>query len=1150
MPSFTCLNCHRGSQHVCGCGCRKDSFYCGKACQNEDWIKRHKYESFLFKARDPVELGSDDTEREKEKRMKIEKARTESELLREQYQEANRLLRKAREEKPRTKREMSMTHTERKRYEFALTVALKEMASENQDDKTREEEFIRGMEELVDDMNVVPLSNGQPREIVLGPMERLEIGHMLMRRRILYLKLALLVVTKSEAVSKETIAFRQMMDDKERRFSFNLFVRESDNITYDEVIANRHREMEKDMIESWIENAYLDSMLGAKEETIKFIDLYRNDPGAKEGYESVIDEEQREKEWYYVKTRMTVAKDCTLQFALATSKNSLSKGLITEEVYLNSTRHYQELSDRIDQVLEEDKDGIVEDMMRMLRRHYGKEWKEVEVFLSGSSPEEGEKDSPLGIITMLKNPSLKKTGWILLTMFALYFFSSAIGYFFGIIGLSFSGASDLDDVTKKGQDLAVGVSKLGKPLTDLKGKIKVINHDITEIGNHLGKVNVTEFHTHVYHGINATTDTLALDTITFTLDRVFKSVQTLFEKKLNSELGKAGREKAGLESLKTLNSYLLSYQRTPVEDYVTRSSILDDISSKLRADSELSTMIGSSQSNDILLSILAQIKSLVSGLNKTTDKLTEELESVTRLSKELNESMTMFDKKYRDKVRSPVIVPLIFGSCNYGYNTQERIIDIYTNGSTVQKFWYSIGDPFVGARNTLIASESYLLQAVDRIPSGIGPEWIVHIVKSVFSVNFLHAQMLLYSVLTDGGLTFGALAIPFVIRKIADRVGLREKKEVVMNKASALMKKILLSCCCCCGTAKEDTIIFDATTSNSINDARKKLINLRAEGKDSFYDFYDLTVEHNLSGHALHALWHNVARLDGWSSREIRLSQLNYYLQNLYYHGVVNWSFLFTGITFYYKMSIVYEVWAYYALKLWTQIVYPLSFIPGVNMLIGFISGFYSFWLITLYLRMTVDVGIDVMKDFIKKPDKAESADKDSDSNITETDTKWIIHHELSILEKIKERIPKDTQKYRDLVYWLKDFGYSALSYYNVIAFLLYWILLTYTMMSKVSDFLEVGEIFSKLKSIFFGGAEITENMKLGLAIKEDYERNITAFQNLATATNETINVVKEYTKKTSFNSGEIVINDFYANLYTSNKILGEVVTKITKTKS
>lgn len=1117
MPSFTCLNCHKESLNVCGC-CR-NSFYCGKECQKDDWTKRHKYESFLFKARDPLEKKKDekDSDREREKRVKVEKVRTEGDLLREQYQEINQLVKKTRSERPKTKREMSMTHVERQRYLFAVSVGLKDFF--DIDLGKEETDFVRDMESMVEEMNLVPLTNGDQREVVLGPVERVEIGHMLMRKRIYYLKLDLLLMTKSVQLSKEIIAYKQMMDEKERKFSFQLFVRESDGVTYDEVMAKAHGHMDKEIIDSWIENAYIQSMSNAKEETIQFIDHYKNIPNAREKHGVNITREEHEAQLEYVKNRITVAKNCSLQFALSTTENSFKRGILTEEEYQITSRHYQELSDRLDKLVEEEKDQIIEDMERMLRRHYGEEWPSVEKFLFGEYVEKDINERGLSIITGLQNPSWKKTKFVFWAMVAFHLFLLAFMYFFGFVSYSIGDLVGPSSNERTAEELVKNFDASKEPLEMVNENMKLIIRDVDAIQDRLKKVNMTEFYTHAYTDLNSTTSVAALDTINLTVDKAFFVTRDLIKETLASPLGKAGKKDAGIKTLVELKNSIEEYLDAQVTNYTGRSKLLADIASTLQLNTELVVKMGGAQSNQILDDILGQVSNLVLNMKDASGQLVKEVSAVQDRSRALTEKIKEYRKLY-ENVRTPVITPLLPGANTFGRNTPDRLREIATNGTLWEKIYYTtIGDAWDASKNTLIASESYLLQAYAEIPL-IDDTWYAKIVRKLFGNNIRNAQMLFYSVLSTGQWVIAAMIAKWAITVKGYRTSL---KNVGSSMAKACMR---------CWSKPTGGGIFEPQRETVLDNIIKEVGKMERAGEYTFYEFYDLTLKYNLTTDERIALWYRSTTLKDFDSHDLKLAKLGFYLQSMYYHGYVNFSFLTMGVYFY---STLGKLWEFF--KMVVQYLVHFFALP-VDFTSGYLTTTNVF--IALGFVFSIIVAIKTVACIVSCRCFGSGGSDGSEKLNVVLDKLDRLEEHLPSSKRLVGRIRAPTSSgSKSTTNWLLKFGFSVLRYVNLISFVSYWGFVAITLITGVEN---PAEKLADLTNVFFGWQEPTENLVLGSRLADDYNQSITAYRKLASETDNMIEVYNDYTRQTQFNSADVAINQLMTILFAANATLSEAM--------
>lgn len=433
MPTFFCLNCEKEANQTCNC-CQL-SHYCSRKCQKTDWLISHRYESILFKA------GSGETNQEekvnREKRgVKNEKLRQQYQLLRKEYHDNNQRLTEALKNKQRSKREMKMTHDQRKKFIFYLNTAMNLKEEGKNDEKLQ---FLESLVELSDQLKGVPLRGGEIRSISMGDEERLQLAILFRKRDILNTKVALILATRDNEISREASEYRAQLQEEEKRFLFQLCFRESDGLTYEQIVEKQHREISDRMVNDWIEKAYKKSIGDSAQAFASSFDELMK------GAHHDSTDEMREKEFLYLQTKLEIMQGVGLENAEAKIAFDLREGRISEEAANNARSHYRRISERIKTLLsEENQDQVIEDFSRKLRGYFGSEWRNMRKKMEDAMSNEKEEGVKVfgGLYDdLIANPvwsSRRKFKWAMIIFFSCWIITNFIMYCFGFVSNSIS----------------------------------------------------------------------------------------------------------------------------------------------------------------------------------------------------------------------------------------------------------------------------------------------------------------------------------------------------------------------------------------------------------------------------------------------------------------------------------------------------------------------------------------------------------------------------------------------------------------------------------------------------------------------------------------------------------------------------------------
>lgn len=1148
MPTFTCLNCPNTAQHVCAC-CKK-SLYCGKDCQDSDWKMKHKYESFLFKAESPSlgkEEEEEDLDREREKRQRIEKMKTESDLLREEYQEVNRKLEEARKKKRISKKEMAMTHSDRKRFEFNVMLFLKEMGLK--DANVKDMEYVKEIENMVDVMNDVPLRSGESRDIVIGPEERVQMGHIIMRKRILNLKTALIMATDSEEVSRDATEYRIMSEDLERRFIFNLLNDDSDEISFDDMMKEKHEEIENELVSNWIEKAYEESIAGASKKCIEFFDSIKEDPSGAKVY---VSGEEHQKELEFVGQQLKTLRNCALQYALASTDNQYNHGLITKEVHHNAASYYKKISDRVDSLIDEN-ETITEDMERVMRRYYGKEeWSKIQSLLRGFyMSEEKNEEMVLGVKIFGFTVNKKYFEGVTWAMFIVFFASYFILSFIGIISYNASPVAQVDAIENEINDLKTSLLTKQATLRNDTELLISASREFDILSNRTVAINTTEYF-----------DTARIPTkdLTLTNQDILRMCTTHLLEATNKQISEA-LERIATEPLlkKTLNdleayrTLIEDYLKTDPQNYEERYRLINLIAYDAWAALGKLTNAGFAQTNQVIQLLFDQLKDITKIANSQISNINATLTVISQKSDIITGHLQKL-QAMRPQLRGSSMVAYLTNQWNpHGYTTTDKIVGLYQKNSTLDQIRFVANEAVSGHMNTVAYIGILIQDCYESLPlfDSVNVLTSLTAIITAFVTGFLPAQHLFFTLLTVTGTKVGAFAANKLFQIAENWTG------GVGRKA---LKYILgFSKRCCRGSSEDGLEELPVERQEELIRIIREFDKIsQSSYENKFYTFFSLMTEKNLTTEEIALLWNRRTNTRGLDNRDMLLFRWGYTIKWLYYLGVQNVAdILRIGVVLYrYILTVKFVI------DIFQTIV---DFSRGSVFLQYFVD--FAWYYSLLFAGRMVFWNVSTMGNNFY-PDSLDDTSTSKEREIIWVSFERDIYYyarDSKMTEKVSNiynyvrnsRIGKKTSgvvRYYatgasnfigNFATKILGFVYTGYrSYFSFISTMMYFFFLFAAFSQVIPNMIPN---LDSVRNLFLGWGELPEKIKNVTDWNNDFLDNITSFKKLITGTDAIKNSLSEYVNKGIINGTEIVITDFIPQLAAHNKSLSNLVTTLPK---
>ena len=238
------------------CACCPATHYCSKECQREDWYSVHKFERHFY------QLGkSDSSSRGREEEAttaSVEVAREQkkmSEATSLQRAEYDRVVARLKKflavDRPRTRREMRMTHKDRKELEIKMSGIFEDPKVVRE---RRRRHFRQTIEEIVSTVRSVPSTSedGPSRELVFDAQVEAQIAVLMRNHDLLHQMEIYAFATADATANKDAADYRLYTEEQDRLFIHTLLLGDEPDVTYAETQENRQQAAQSRLVEEYI----------------------------------------------------------------------------------------------------------------------------------------------------------------------------------------------------------------------------------------------------------------------------------------------------------------------------------------------------------------------------------------------------------------------------------------------------------------------------------------------------------------------------------------------------------------------------------------------------------------------------------------------------------------------------------------------------------------------------------------------------------------------------------------------------------------------------------------------------------------------------------------------------------------------------------
>jgi hypothetical protein len=633
MPSY-CLHCTKETQQKCAC-C-PSSYYCGTECQKTDWHAVHKYE-----------LGagaSDATERNEPsltepKSPEREKKVVEMGRERDEYNDLISKTLQVLERQPRTKKEMRLTHQQRKQMQLSLGgVVPNPLTRRNQE----RGEFIQSLIGLVENVKEMPVSEDGGRlsfrKVVIDEVAENGIAQLFRKYDLLHLKVAYALATQSIQDASEVTRYREEVEGYGRRVVHHIMFGNQND--YDRVLELQHVALRDSMVEEMVEK-----LVGeAEEEVVNECILYIQGMGKEGGLgqpfgkpEGVADDTTRrqntrnaieedqpsDREGVFSIQQYRNVVEAALGVAEAAQNQMEEEGKITQQQRDNTVSFLSSVWGSLSKRVEE----VSQATRKKGNLFFERVWEEV-------SAKVGEVKED--IKQKLRNASISR----------IFCVASVVGFLlvtYGIYTYSFSPYQSIEATAKSINDAVSFNNEALDNIGAIKGEILKQQVNLVNINKTLTESSANTYNFLAIDPVNDDLDSiknkLLVSTTTTNLINELTSVESISTNPITGNPSKwYGRD----EFLRYLG--LLKESKNLME----RREILSDIQNTIKNNAKLSESTGITVATEKVMTIINQQKEFVDKMGISVGELSTTLDKQKVSLDEAN--VNLFN--VRDRVRN------------------------------------------------------------------------------------------------------------------------------------------------------------------------------------------------------------------------------------------------------------------------------------------------------------------------------------------------------------------------------------------------------------------------------------------------------------------------------------------------------------------
>jgi hypothetical protein len=258
-----CIHCSKVAEFRCAC-C-SGTYYCTRACQQQDWHHMHQYEKTFF-----VEDAS--TNAAKPKNIELSKEMmslfAEWEKTRAATNERMRLNEELWSRKPMGRLYMRMTDKQRKEMKILNRTIFNDP---NEEKKRRRDQFYERLMKLIDLFKRIPNQDGTPRKIQFTDIEEARVVVLLRKYELHHQNHVHMLLTKNDNDVIEVTRERERLEDEERRIVHDILM--SADVDYDSVVAHTKKIQYDAMNQQWVDTCFDDAVASSKKSIKKLIEM-------------------------------------------------------------------------------------------------------------------------------------------------------------------------------------------------------------------------------------------------------------------------------------------------------------------------------------------------------------------------------------------------------------------------------------------------------------------------------------------------------------------------------------------------------------------------------------------------------------------------------------------------------------------------------------------------------------------------------------------------------------------------------------------------------------------------------------------------------------------------------------------------------------